>query len=225
MVHLAAPAGVRYSLENPGAYIESNIQGFQSILEACREHMPAHLVFASSSSVYGNSDKPFFSESDNTDAPVSLYAATKKSNEVLGHSYAKLYGIPMTGLRFFTVYGPAGRPDMAYYKFTRAILAGETIRVFNHGNLERDFSYIDDIVSGVLAVVKVPPDDEKPPYRLPNIGNNAPVKLDFLLRRWSSYWALKQIKRWSKCSLAMFIGHVRVLNQLISWLVISRSLA
>ena len=181
VIHLAAQAGVRYSLENPAAYIESNIQGFHSVLEACREHAPAHLVFASSSSVYGNSDKPLFSEGDNTDTPVSLYAATKKSNEVVGHSYAKLYGIPMTGLRFFTVYGPAGRPDMAYYNFTRAILAGETIRVFNHGNLERDFTYIDDIVSGVSAVAKVPPDEKNPPYRLLNLGNNAPVKLGFFI--------------------------------------------
>ena len=181
VIHLAAQAGVRYSLENPDAYIESNIQGFHSILEACRENMPAHLIFASSSSVYGNSEKAILSESDNTDSPVSLYAATKKSNEVVGHSYATLYGIPMTGLRFFTVYGPAGRPDMAYYKFTRAILAGETICVFNHGDLERDFTYIDDIVSGVLAVAKFPPDDKKQPYRLVNLGNNEPVKLGFFI--------------------------------------------
>ena len=130
VIHLAAQAGVRYSLDNPSAYIESNILGFQNILDACREHVPAHLVFASSSSVYGNSQNSPFAESDRTDTPVSLYAATKKSNEVVGHSYSTLYGIPMTGLRFFTVYGPAGRPDMAYFSFTRAILAGETIRVF-----------------------------------------------------------------------------------------------
>ena len=181
VIHLAAQAGVRYSIENPGAYIESNVLGFQNILESCRLHKPEHLVFASSSSVYGNSNKSVFSEADNTDDPVSLYAATKKSNEVIGHSYAKLYDIPMTGLRFFTVYGPAGRPDMAYFDFTRAILAGEPIRVFNQGDLMRDFTYIDDIVSGVVAVCAKPPSDLTIPYRLLNLGNNKPVKLGFFI--------------------------------------------
>ena len=181
VIHLAAQAGVRYSLRNPKAYIESNILGFQNILEGCRSNRPEHLVFASSSSVYGNNQNTTFSETDNTDDPVSLYAATKKSNEVMGHSYAKLYEIPMTGLRFFTVYGPAGRPDMAYFDFTRAILAGEPIRVYNHGNLARDFTYIDDIVSGMLALSEAPPTDLLIPYRLLNLGNNAPVKLDYFI--------------------------------------------
>ena len=182
VIHLAAQAGVRYSLENPSAYIESNILGFQNILEGCRAKRPEHLVFASSSSVYGNSQNTIFSETDNTDDPVSLYAATKKSNEVMGHSYAHLYGIPMTGLRFFTVYGPAGRPDMAYFDFTRAILAGESIRIYNHGNLARDFTYIDDIVRGVLALCEAPPTELSIPYRLLNLGNNAPIKLDYFIQ-------------------------------------------
>ena len=182
VIHLAAQAGVRYSLRNPSAYIESNILGFLNILEGCRSNRPEHLVFASSSSVYGNNQNTNFSEADNTDDPVSLYAATKKSNEVMGHSYAKLYNIPMTGLRFFTVYGPAGRPDMAYFDFTRAILAGEPIRVHNHGNLARDFTYIDDIVSGVLAIAEVPPTELSIPYRLLNLGGNAPIKLDYFIQ-------------------------------------------
>ncbi len=181
IVHLAAQAGVRYSLENPNAYIQSNVIGFQHILEMCRAHPPQHLVFASSSSVYGNSGLEYFSESDRTDDPVSLYAATKKSNEVIAHSYAKLYWLPMTGLRFFTVYGPAGRPDMAYFSFTKAIVEGTPIKVFNHGDLERDFTYIDDIVSGVLAVCDTPPTELNIPYRILNLGNNRPEKLgDFI---------------------------------------------
>ena len=181
VIHLAAQAGVRYSIENPGAYISSNLLGFQNLLEQLRSHVPEHFVFASSSSVYGNSEAESFSETDRTDDPVSLYAATKKSNEVVGHSYAKLYGIPMTGLRFFTVYGPAGRPDMAYFNFTRAILAGETIRVFNNGQLERDFTFIDDIVDGVLKVAGKPPTELEIPHRILNLGNNQPVKLgDFI---------------------------------------------
>jgi UDP-glucuronate 4-epimerase len=181
VIHLAAQAGVRYSIQNPNAYIQSNVVGFQNILEGCRLHRPEHLVFASSSSVYGNSKKEFFSETDATDDPVSLYAATKKSNEVVGHSYAKLYDIPMTGLRFFTVYGPAGRPDMAYFDFTRAILAGEPIRIFNNGQLMRDFTYIDDIVSGVLGVCEAPPIGLEIPYRLLNLGNNQPVQLGYFI--------------------------------------------
>lgn len=170
VVHLAAQAGVRYSIENPSAYVASNLLGFQNVLEACRRKPPQHLVFASSSSVYGNSKADVFCESDRTDDPVSLYAATKKANEVVGHSYAKLYDIPMTGLRFFTVYGPAGRPDMAYFSFTQAILAGEPIRVFNHGRLERDFTYIDDIVAGVVGVCDHPPNELDIPYRILNLG-------------------------------------------------------
>ena len=181
LIHLAAQAGVRYSIQNPNAYIQSNVVGFQNILEGCRLHRPEHLVFASSSSVYGNSKKNLFSETDVTDDPVSLYAATKKSNEVVGHSYAKLYDIPMTGLRFFTVYGPAGRPDMAYFDFTRAILAGEPIRIFNNGDLMRDFTYIDDIVRGVIGVCEAPPTELEIPYRLLNLGNNQPVQLGYFI--------------------------------------------
>ena len=182
VIHLAAQAGVRYSLENPNTYIQSNILGFQNILEGCRSNKPEHLVFASSSSVYGNSKKPVFSETDHTDDPVSLYAATKKSNEVMSHSYAKLFDIPMTGLRFFTVYGPAGRPDMAYFDFTRAILSGEKIRVYNHGDLARDFTYIDDIVNGVLAICEAPPTELAIPYRVLNLGNNQPVRLGYFIQ-------------------------------------------
>lgn len=196
VIHLAAQAGVRYSLQNPNAYIESNILGFQNILEGCRFKQPEHLVFASSSSVYGNSKNSVFSETDATDDPVSLYAATKKSNEVIGHSYAKLYNIPMTGLRFFTVYGPAGRPDMAYFDFTRAILAGEPIRVHNHGDLVRDFTYIDDIVSGVLAVCEVPPTELSIPYRVLNLGNNEPVKLDYFIETLEQLLGCEAVKEY-----------------------------
>ena len=181
VIHLAAQAGVRYSLENPGAYIQSNVVGFQHLIDACRAKPPAHFVFASSSSVYGNSDREWFSEADPTDTPVSLYAATKKSNEMVAHTYAHLHGLPATGLRFFTVYGPAGRPDMAYFGFTKAIVEGTPIEVFNEGQLERDFTYIDDIVSGVVAAAATPPVDLKVPYRLLNLGNHQPVKLgDFI---------------------------------------------
>ena len=178
VIHLAAQAGVRYSLENPGAYIDSNIVGFQNLIDACRAKPPAHFVFASSSSVYGNSDRDWFSETDPTDAPVSLYAATKKSNEMVAHTYAHLYGLPSTGLRFFTVYGPAGRPDMAYFRFTKAIVEGTPIQVFNEGRLERDFTYIDDIVSGVVAAAAASPADLEVPYRLLNLGNHQPVQLN-----------------------------------------------
>ena len=178
VIHLAAQAGVRYSLENPGAYIQSNVVGFQHLIDACRATPPAHFVFASSSSVYGNSNRKWFSESDPTDTPVSLYAATKKSNEMVAHTYAHLYGLPSTGLRFFTVYGPAGRPDMAYFGFTKAIVEGTPIQVFNEGQLERDFTYIDDIVSGVVAAAAAPPVDLEVPYRLLNLGNHQPVKLE-----------------------------------------------
>ena len=181
VIHLAAQAGVRYSLENPSAYIQSNVVGFQHLIDACRAKPPAHFVFASSSSVYGNSDREWFSETDPTDTPVSLYAATKKSNEMVAHTYAHLHGLPATGLRFFTVYGPAGRPDMAYFGFTKAIVEGTPIEVFNEGQLERDFTYIDDIVSGVVAAAATPPVDLKVPYRLLNLGNHQPVKLgDFV---------------------------------------------
>jgi len=190
VVHLAAQAGVRYSLTNPHAYTESNITGFLNILEGCRHHGVAHLVYASSSSVYGANTKQPFSEHDNIDHPVSLYAATKKANELMAHTYAHLFGVASTGLRFFTVYGPWGRPDMALFRFTRGILAGEPIPVFNEGRMIRDFTYIDDIVEGVVRVLdqRAEPDpawtgdDPDParsyaPYRVFNIGNNRPVLL------------------------------------------------
>ena len=176
VIHLAAQAGVRYSIENPFAYVDSNLIGMMTVLEGCRHNGVEHLVYASSSSVYGMNEKVPFSETDMVDNPVSLYAATKKSNELMAHSYAKLYGIPVTGLRFFTVYGPAGRPDMAPWLFTEAILKGEPIKVFNHGKMQRDFTYIDDIVEGVLRIQDVIPQG-KIPYDLFNIGNNQPIEL------------------------------------------------
>ncbi len=188
VVNLAAQAGVRYSITNPDVYIESNIIGFYNLLEACRRHPVEHLVYASSSSVYGSNKKVPYSTDDKVDNPVSLYAATKKSNELMAHAYSKLYNIPTTGLRFFTVYGPAGRPDMAYFGFTNKLLAGETIQIFNYGNCKRDFTYVDDIVEGVKRVMQCAPekmDGEDglpiPPYRVYNIGNNDPENLlDFV---------------------------------------------
>lgn len=176
VIHLAAQAGVRYSLENPFAYIDSNLVGTMTVLEGCRHNPVLHLVYASSSSVYGMNAKIPFSETDQVDNPVSLYAATKKANELMAHSYSKLYKIPTTGLRFFTVYGPAGRPDMAPWLFTEAILKGEPIKVFNHGNMQRDFTYIDDIVEGIVRIQQQPPQGETP-YSLFNIGNNQPIQL------------------------------------------------
>lgn len=189
VVNLAAQAGVRYSIDNPQAYVDSNLVGFANILEGCRHGGVGHLVYASSSSVYGQNKKMPFSVTDAVDHPVSLYAATKKSNELMAHAYAHLYGIPTTGLRFFTVYGPWGRPDMAYFKFTRAILAGEPIDVYNHGNMRRDFTYIDDIVKGVVKVMEKSPvpgeslaeRGTSAPYRLYNIGNNQPVELSLFI--------------------------------------------
>lgn len=195
VVNLAAQAGVRYSLENPYAYVESNVVGFMNILEGCRHHHVQHLVFASSSSVYGANTRMPFSVHDNVDHPLSLYAATKKANELMAHTYSALYGLPCTGLRFFTVYGPWGRPDMALFLFTRAILEGRPIDVFNEGRMERDFTYIDDIVEGVARIMdRIPTPDaawsgDRPdpsssfaPYRLYNIGNNQPVALmDFIM--------------------------------------------
>ena len=188
VVNLAAQAGVRYSITNPGAYVESNLIGFYNILEACRNYPVEHLVYASSSSVYGGNTKVPFSEEDKVDNPVSLYAATKKSNELLAHSYSKLYNIPSTGLRFFTVYGPAGRPDMAYFGFTNKLLKGETIKIFNYGNCKRDFTYVDDIVEGVQRVMHKAPEKRVgadglplPPYKVYNIGNSSPENLlDFV---------------------------------------------
>lgn len=188
VVNLAAQAGVRYSLENPHAYVESNLVGFVNILEGCRHSKVKHLVYASSSSVYGMNVKQPFSTEDRVDYPISLYAATKKSNELMAHTYSHLYNIPTTGLRFFTVYGPYGRPDMAYYKFTKAILNGDPIDVYNNGEMKRDFTYIDDIIEGVVRVMDMTPipnvnkfSAAKPPYRIFNIGNNNPVTLrDFI---------------------------------------------
>ncbi len=180
VVHLAAQAGVRHSLTHPQAYIQSNLVGFANLLEACRAHPPQHLVYASSSSVYGHNTKLPYAETDPVDHPVSLYAATKKSNELMAYSYSHLYGLPATGLRFFTVYGPWGRPDMSPMLFLRAILAGEPIRVFNHGQMQRDFTYIDDIVRGVVEVLKRPPNigpDQAVAHRILNIGNHQPVGL------------------------------------------------
>ena len=188
VVNLAAQAGVRYSITNPDAYIQSNLIGFYNILECCRNYPVEHLVYASSSSVYGSNKKVPYSTDDKVDNPVSLYAATKKSNELMAHSYSKLYNIPSTGLRFFTVYGPAGRPDMAYFGFTNKLINGETIKIFNYGNCERDFTYIDDIVEGIVRVMKKAPEKRNgedglpiPPYKIYNIGNSHPENLlDFV---------------------------------------------
>ena len=181
VVHLGAQAGVRYSLQNPHAYADSNLVGFLNILEGCRQTGVGHLVYASSSSVYGDSQKIPFAEDDNVDRPVSLYAATKKANELMAHAYSHLYGFPATGLRFFTVYGPWGRPDMAYFGFTKAILEGRSIDVYNHGQLQRDFTYIDDIVEGIVRLLDKPPAAEAIPpharHRVFNIGNHQPVAL------------------------------------------------
>ncbi|RKZ38722.1 MAG: capsular biosynthesis protein CpsI [Candidatus Parabeggiatoa sp. nov. 3] len=195
VVNLAAQAGVRYSIENPYAYVDSNIVGFVNLLEGCRHHRIEHLVFASSSSVYGLNTKMPFSEHHNVDHPISLYAATKKANELMAHTYAHLYGLPTTGLRFFTVYGPWGRPDMAYFKFTQAILKDQPIQVYNHGKMQRDFTYIDDIIEGVIRILdRIPepnlnwsnnspdPSTSPAPYRLYNIGNNQPVELMYFIK-------------------------------------------
>lgn len=188
VVNLAAQAGVRYSIDHPDVYIESNIIGFYNILEACRHYPVEHMVYASSSSVYGGNKKVPFSTEDKVDNPVSLYAATKKSDELIAHAYSKLYNIPSTGLRFFTVYGPAGRPDMAYFSFTNKLRAGDTIKIFNYGNCKRDFTYIDDIVEGIIRVMQKPPEKKNgadglpmPPYAVYNIGNSHPENLlDFV---------------------------------------------
>ncbi len=190
VINLAAQAGVRYSLENPFAYADVNLTGFLNILEGCRHYKPKHLIFASSSSVYGMNAKTPFSVSDNTDFPVSLYAATKKSNELMAHAYAYLYGTPSTGLRFFTVYGPYGRPDMAYFKFTKAILEGRAIDLYNNGLMQRDFTYIDDIIEGILRLIPKAPilqkdetdtSNAEAPFKIYNIGNNNPVELGRLI--------------------------------------------
>lgn len=185
IVNLAAQAGVRYSIDNPSAYIDSNLIGFANILEACRKHEIAHLIYASSSSVYGMNSKVPFSTTDRVDHPISLYAATKKANELMAHTYSHLFNIPSTGLRFFTVYGPWGRPDMAYFSFTKKILKNEPIDVFNNGVMQRDFTYIDDIIEGILKIINQIPSPQsspdttaKAPYKIYNIGNNQPITLD-----------------------------------------------
>jgi len=185
VIHLAAQAGVRHSIQNPNAYVDSNLVGFVNVLEGCRQQQTAHLVYASSSSVYGMNSKIPFSTDDRVDFPISLYAATKKSNELMAHTYSHLYNIPTTGLRFFTVYGPWGRPDMAYFSFTQKIIKGETIDVFNHGQMQRDFTYIDDIVEGIVRVMDKIPETQasdfsnaEAPYKIYNIGNNQPITLE-----------------------------------------------
>lgn len=221
MVNLAAQAGVRYSIMNPDAYIQSNLIGFYNILEVCRHHEVEHLVYASSSSVYGSNKKVPYSTDDKVDNPVSLYAATKKSNELMAHAYSKLYNIPSTGLRFFTVYGPAGRPDMAYFGFTNKLVNGETIKIFNYGNCKRDFTYIDDIVEGIVRVMQHAPEKRVgedglpiPPYKVYNIGNSHPENLlDFvtilqeeLIRSCvlPKTTTSRRIRSWYQCSQAMF---------------------
>ena len=219
VVNLGAQAGVRYSITNPDAYIKSNMIGFYNILEACRnEEALEHLVYASSSSVYGTNKKVPYSTDDKVDNPVSLYAATKKSNELMAHAYSKLYNIPSTGLRFFTVYGPAGRPDMAYFGFTNKLVNRETIKIFNYGNCMRDFTFIDDIVEGVIRVMKGAPEKKTgedglpvPPYAVYNIGNNAPENLLDFRKNWFVQESCKRvttskpIKNLSLCSQVMFL--------------------
>jgi UDP-glucuronate 4-epimerase len=213
VINLAAQAGVRYSITNPKAYIDSNIIGFSNILECCKNKDIEHLIFASSSSVYGMNNKQPFSASDNTDFPISLYAATKKSNELQAFSYSHLFKIPTTGLRFFTVYGPYGRPDMAYYKFTKAIHEGTPIEIFNNGKMQRDFTYIDDIVDGILKIIKKPPSLKKPktsnaeaPFEVFNIGNNNPVTLEHFIEVIEKSLGKKAIKK----SLPMQPGDVPI---------------
>jgi UDP-glucuronate 4-epimerase len=198
VIHLAAQAGVRYSLENPQAYIDSNITGFFNILDACRECPPRHLIFASSSSVYGNNTKVPFSTDDNTDNPVSLYAATKKSNEVMAYAYSSLYNIPMTGLRFFTVYGPWGRPDMAYFSFAKNIMEGKPIKVFAEGKLKRDFTYINDITEILYRLISIKPnaDDSGTKFEIYNIGNDNPVTINEFILLLEKYLGKKAIKEY-----------------------------
>ena len=203
VVNLAAQAGVRYSLENPSAYVDSNLVGFVNILEGCRHSKVSHLVYASSSSVYGMNEKQPFSVDDRVDHPISLYAATKKSNELMAHTYSHLFNLPTTGLRFFTVYGPYGRPDMAYYKFTKAILNGDPIDVYNNGDMQRDFTYIDDIIAGVVRVMDRVPSVQsskvsgaEAPYKLYNIGNNNPVTLGSFIEAIEDNCARKALKNY-----------------------------
>ena len=236
VVNLAAQAGVRYSITNPDAYIQSNMIGFYNILEACRHNPVEHLVYASSSSVYGGNKKVPFSTDDRVDNPVSLYAATKKSNELMAHCYSKLYDIPTTGLRFFTVYGPAGRPDMAYFGFTNKLLKGDTIQIFNFGNCRRDFTYVDDIVEGIVRVMAGAPERKKgddglpvPPYAVYNIGGGQPENLlDFVQScsvrvSFPRTMTLKPISNWFQCSRVMYQQPMQTLQPLRGTLALLHS--
>ena len=234
VVHLAAQAGVRYSIDNPLAYGESNLAGFLNMLEACRRAPVRHLVYASSSSVYGGNAKMPFSERDSVDHPVSLYAATKKANELMAHTYSHLYGIPTTGLRFFTVYGPWGRPDMAYFSFTRDILAGTPIAVFNDGKMMRDFTYIDDIVDGVVAVLDRPatpdpdfdplapnPGTSRAPYRVFNIGNQAPVALGDFIATIEQALGMEAVKQYKPMQPGDVVATYADVSALAAWTGVS----
>ena len=234
VVHLAAQAGVRYSIDNPLAYGESNLAGFLNMLEACRRAPVRHLVYASSSSVYGGNAKMPFSERDSVDHPVSLYAATKKANELMAHTYSHLYGIPTTGLRFFTVYGPWGRPDMAYFSFTRDILAGAPIAVFNDGKMMRDFTYIDDIVDGVVAVLDRPatpdpdfdplapnPGTSRAPYRVFNIGNQAPVALGDFIATIEQALGMEAVKQYEPMQPGDVVATYADVSALAAWTGVS----
>ena len=217
--HLAAQAGVRYSLQHPQAYVQSNLVAFTHLLESCRRHRPRHLIYASSSSVYGLNHSVPFKETDRTDRPVSLYAATKKANELLAHSYAHLYGLPATALRFFTVYGPWGRPDMAYYKFAKALLDDKPLPLFNKGDMQRDFTYIDDVVEAMIKLMEKPPTDQ-PPHRVLNLGNHRPVSLSVFvdtLARLMNKSAKKQLLPMQPGDVYKTYASIQALSDLLQW--------
>ena len=217
--HLAAQAGVRYSLQHPQAYVQSNLVAFTHLLESCRRHRPRHLIYASSSSVYGLNHSVPFKETDRTDRPVSLYAATKKANELLAHSYAHLYGLPATALRFFTVYGPWGRPDMAYYKFAKALLDDKPLPLFNKGDMQRDFTYIDDVVEAMIKLMEKPPTDQ-PPHRVLNLGNHHPVSLSVFvdtLARLMNKSAKKQLLPMQPGDVYKTYASIQALSDLLQW--------
>ena len=219
VLHLAAQPGVRYSLDNPGSYVQSNLVGFANLLEACRRHPPRHLVYASSSSVYGANTKLPWSETDNVDHPISLYAATKKADELMAHTYCHLFGLPATGLRYFTVYGPWGRPDMSPMLFARAIMEGKPIQVFNHGEMQRDFTYVDDVVEATLRVLDQPAPG-RPPYRILNVGNHQPVRLlDYiaLLERVLGREAKKELKPMQPGDVPATYADTRALREAVGF--------
>jgi UDP-glucuronate 4-epimerase len=219
VLHLAAQPGVRYSLENPGSYVQSNLVGFANVLEACRRHAPRHLVYASSSSVYGTNAKLPWSETDNVDHPISLYAATKKANELMAHTYSHLFGLHATGLRYFTVYGPWGRPDMSPMLFARAIMEGKPIQVFNHGDMQRDFTYVDDVVEATLRVLEQPAQGT-PPHRVFNVGNHQPVRLlDYiaLLERALGRQAVKQMQPMQPGDVPATYADTRALQEAVGF--------